>query len=71
MARDPVDVQALRAGLGMTHEQFALRFGLDRDAVKNWEQGRRTPDRAVWSYMRVIARRPREAAQAQEEDVKG
>lgn len=71
MARDPVDVRALRARLGMTQEQFALRFGLDLDAVKNWEQGRRTPDRAVSSYMRVIARQPREAAQAQEEDVTG
>jgi putative transcriptional regulator len=71
MARDPVDVQALRVHLGMTQEQFALRFGFDLDAVKNWEQGRRTPDRAVSSYMRVIARQPREAAQAQEEEVTG
>lgn len=53
-----VDVAALRERLGLTQEGFALRYGLDVDAVQNWESGRRRPDTAARSYLRVIAREP-------------
>ena len=62
-----VDVKGLRTRLAMTQEQFALRYGFELDALQNWEQGRRTPDRATAGYLRVINRLPREAAEAQEE----
>ena len=64
-----VDVKAVRTALGMTQEQFALRFGLEIDALRNWEQGRRQPDRATSSYLRVIASRPKEASAALEEEL--
>ena len=67
IATDPVDVRSLRLSLGMSQEQFARRFNLDLDALQNWEQGRRSPERAVWSYLRVIAAHPEVAAHAQEE----
>src|SRR5262245_19350648 len=67
IATDPVDVRSLRVSLGMSQEQFARRFNLDLDALQNWEQGRRSPERAVWSYLRVIAADPKAAARAQEE----
>src|ERR1700712_3929496 len=35
-SRDNPDVAALRQRLGLTQEQFATRFGLDVDAVRNW-----------------------------------
>lgn len=66
MARDEVDVRALRERLGLTQEQFALRYGLDLDAVRNWEQERRKPDPAAQSYLRVISRLPEAASEAQE-----
>jgi putative transcriptional regulator len=50
----------------LTQEQFALRYGLDLDAVRNWEHKRRTPDLAAQSYLRVIERMPQEASEAQE-----
>ena len=53
-----VDVRRIRERLGMTQEQFALNFGLDVDAVRNWEYGRREPDRAAKSYLTVIDRDP-------------
>lgn len=53
-----VDVRQTREHLGLTQEQFALRFGLDLDAVRNWEHGRRTPDLAARLYLRVIAAEP-------------
>jgi hypothetical protein len=53
-----VDVRELRDRLGLTQEQFALRFGLELDAVRNWEYGRREPDAAARSYLTVIERDP-------------
>jgi putative transcriptional regulator len=61
-------LRRMRAELALTQEQFALRFGFDLDALQNWEQGRRKPDRAISAYLRVIARNPDAAARAQEEE---
>ncbi|KAB2919909.1 MAG: hypothetical protein F9K29_03350 [Hyphomicrobiaceae bacterium] len=66
MAQAPVDPQAIRLKLGMTQEQFALRFGLELRALQSRQQGRRTPDRAISAYLRVIERDPESAARAQE-----
>jgi putative transcriptional regulator len=55
---DAVDVKQLRETLGLTQEQFAMRFGLELDAVRNWEYGRRQPDRAARSYLSVISKEP-------------
>jgi len=59
-----VDVKKLRERLGLTQEQFALRFGLELDAVRNWEYGRREPDRAAKSYLTVIDRDPEHVQEA-------
>jgi DNA-binding transcriptional regulator YiaG len=53
-----VDVRQLRERLGLSQEQFALRFGFDVAAVRNWEYGRREPDTAAKSYLSVIDRDP-------------
>jgi DNA-binding transcriptional regulator YiaG len=53
-----VDVKKLRERLSLTQEQFALRFGLELDAVQNWEHGRREPDAAARSYLTVIEKAP-------------
>lgn len=67
IGRGQVDVRALRARLGLTQEQFALRFGLDLNSVQNWETGRRKPDAAVRSYLAVIDRIPDRVGEALEE----
>lgn len=69
VAARPIDVRALRERLSLTQEQFALRYGLDLDAVRNWEHKRRKPDLAAQSYLRVIARLPDQASEAQEENI--
>ena len=53
-----VDVRAVRESLGLTQLEFATRFGLDLDAVQNWEQGRTRPDRNARILLRVIEARP-------------
>jgi putative transcriptional regulator len=55
---EAVDVKAIREGLGLTQEEFAVRFGLGLDAVQNWESNRRRPDKAARSYLTAIARMP-------------
>jgi putative transcriptional regulator len=56
--RDEVDVKAIRERLELTQEQFALHYGLELDAVRNWEHGRRKPDTAAKSYLRAIGNDP-------------
>lgn len=58
------NVRQLRERLGLSQEQFALRYGLDIDAVRNWEYGRREPDKAAKSYLTIIDRDPARVAEA-------
>ncbi|MEO1453047.1 MAG: helix-turn-helix domain-containing protein [Pseudomonadota bacterium] len=37
----PDRVKALRARLGLTQQEFAIRYDLELSTIKNWEQGRR------------------------------
>lgn len=64
--RGAVDVRDLRERLGLTQEQFALRYGLDVSAIRNWETGRRKPDPAALGYLHVIDRMPEEVRSALE-----
>jgi putative transcriptional regulator len=53
-----IDVRAMRRKLGMTQERFAARYGLTLARVRDWEQGRSTPDGAVRAYLKVIEKEP-------------
>lgn len=52
------DVRAIRETLGLTVEDFAARFGLSPSLVREWEDGRRWPDRPAQMLLRVIEREP-------------
>lgn len=66
MADDHVDVRGLRERLDLTREQFAWRFNLPVETVEKWETGERRPDAGALAYLRVIARDPDGAMEAQE-----
>ena len=53
-----VDVKTIRTRLGMTQAQFANTFGFTLHAVRNWEQGKRTPEGAARVLLLVITREP-------------
>ncbi len=55
---DHIDVAAIRQKLGLSQDEFALRFGLDVATIRNWEQGRHQPDGASRVLLRVIERHP-------------
>ena len=53
-----VDVKAIRQGLGLSQASFSARFGLSLHTLRNWEQGKRTPDPAARAYLKVIEKAP-------------
>jgi DNA-binding transcriptional regulator YiaG len=54
----PVDVKALRTRLGISQETFAGRYGLDVATLRNWEQGRTTPEGPAAALLQIIERDP-------------
>jgi putative transcriptional regulator len=48
----------IRAGLEMTQQEFAALIGVSVRTVQDWEVGRRKPDGAAKSLLRVAAYRP-------------
>ncbi len=53
-----VDVRAICKRTGLSQAAFARRYGFALDAVRNWEQGRREPDRTARAFLTVIERAP-------------
>ena len=55
----PADVKAVRAKLKASQAEFALLIGVSVATLRNWEQGRRSPDGPALALLRVAARNPR------------
>ena len=53
------DIVALRRFTGLTQELFARALGISVHTLRNWEQGRRTPEGPALALLRVAARHPR------------
>jgi putative transcriptional regulator len=53
-----IDVKAIRGRLGLTQQDFAIRFGFSVNTVRHWEQGRRVPEGPTRAYLMVIDREP-------------
>jgi putative transcriptional regulator len=61
---DRIDVKAIRAGLDMTQESFASRFGFSVNTLRHWEQGSRQPEGPTRAYLLVIEREPKAVQKA-------
>lgn len=59
-----IDVRGLRERLGLSREQFAMRYGFEVGTLRNWETGRRDLDAAARSYLRVISNDPEHVEEA-------
>ena len=53
-------VRIVRMALGMTQEEFARAYGIPVATLRDWEQGRREPDQASKTLLKLIERMPRE-----------
>jgi putative transcriptional regulator len=52
------DVIALRKQSGLTQKQFAMAMGISVHTLRNWEQGRRSPEGPALALLRIAARHP-------------
>jgi putative transcriptional regulator len=51
-------IKIIRRALGITQEEFALRYHIPLGTLRDWEQGRAEPDQPARAYLTVIARDP-------------
>ncbi|PKU23870.1 helix-turn-helix domain-containing protein [Telmatospirillum siberiense] len=59
-----VDVKSIRERSGLSQDKFAARYGFAVSALRDWEQGRRSPDRTARFLLTVIAKNPRAVEEA-------
>jgi putative transcriptional regulator len=63
MKRTP-QVTVIRRALGLSQEEFASRFHIPIGTLRDWEQGRKEPDKAARAYLRVIGHNPAAVTEA-------
>ncbi len=51
-------VKVLRRALHLTQEEFAARYRIPLGTLRDWEQGRSTPDQPARAFLAVIAGDP-------------
>jgi putative transcriptional regulator len=54
----PADVKHVRAKLHKSQAEFALMIGVSVATLRNWEQGRRTPEGPALALLRVASHNP-------------
>ena len=54
-----MDIRAIREGYGLSQTKFAALMGVSVGTLRNWEQGRRSPDGSARVLLRVVAKHPR------------
>jgi len=52
------DIVSFRRFVAMTQEQFAGALGISIHTLRNWEQGRRSPEGPALALLRIAARHP-------------
>jgi putative transcriptional regulator len=56
--RQTLRIKVIPRALGITQEEFALRYHIPLGTLRDWEQGRVEPDQPARAYLTVIARDP-------------
>ena len=54
-----IDVSAIRRKTGLSQAAFSARIGVSAGTLRNWEQGRRSPEGAARVLLAMLARNPR------------
>ncbi|MDA1191459.1 MAG: helix-turn-helix domain-containing protein [Candidatus Poribacteria bacterium] len=55
---EPPFVRRLRNSLYLTQKGFAEMYQIPLSTLREWEQGRRSPDQAAQTYLKLISRAP-------------
>jgi putative transcriptional regulator len=59
-----IDVKKIRTRLGLSQESFAQTYGFALSAVRDWEQGRRQPERSARILLKVVEKEPEAVTRA-------
>jgi putative transcriptional regulator len=59
-----VNVRRIRRHLGLSQEAFAETYGFALSAVRDWEQGRRRPERSARILLKIVEREPEAVTRA-------
>jgi putative transcriptional regulator len=60
-----VNVKKIRTRLGLSQESFAQTYGFaGLSAVRDWEQGRRQPERSARILLKVVEKEPEAVTRA-------
>jgi len=62
MKRTP-RAKIIRRALDLSQEEFAARYQIPLGTLRDWEQGRATPDQPTQAYLTLIAREPKRVEQ--------
>lgn len=65
-----IDVRKLREKLGMSQSEFALKFGFSLGTLRQWEQGRRSPEGPARILLTVISHSPKTVKNALEKEAR-
>lgn len=57
-ADQAVDARQVRENLGLSQTGFAALLGISAGTLRNWEQGRRSPEGPAKILLRIAAQRP-------------
>lgn len=58
IVRPKVDVLEIRKKLKMSQQKFASEYHINLETLRNWEQGKRSPDMTALTYLTCIAKKP-------------
>jgi len=61
---EKIDVRKIRRRLGLSQEAFARKYGFALSAVRDWEQGRRSPERSARILLKVVDKEPEAVSRA-------
>ncbi|HEY1473041.1 MAG TPA: type II toxin-antitoxin system MqsA family antitoxin [Pseudolabrys sp.] len=61
---ETVDVKKIRARLGLSQQAFAATYGFALSAVRDWEQGRRRPERSARILLKIVQKEPEAVTRA-------
>jgi putative transcriptional regulator len=62
--RKKIDVRRIRKRLGLSQEAFAETYGFAVSAVRDWEQGRRKPERSARILLKIVKKEPEAVTRA-------
>jgi putative transcriptional regulator len=61
---ETIDVKKIRARLGLSQQAFATTYGFAVSAVRDWEQGRRRPERSARILLKIVQKEPEAVTRA-------